>query len=60
MNSDLIYNNDDYLTDEFKDNIIDYIDCIEWDDLENCWIDNLGNCYKTIQDIPKELIDFII
>lgn len=30
------------------------IDTIEWDYLENAWIDNLGNIYKTAKDIPIE------
>lgn len=31
------------------------IDTVEWDDLENCFIDNLGNCYKTITEIQDSV-----
>ena len=27
------------------------IEIVEWDDLENAYVDNLGNCYKTITEI---------
>lgn len=27
---------------------------IEWDYLENAWVDNLGNIYKNSTDIPRE------
>lgn len=31
------------------------IEKIEWDYLENCWIDNLGNSYKSVVDVPEDL-----
>lgn len=31
------------------------IDTVEWDDLENAYIDNLGNCYKTITEIQDSV-----
>jgi len=46
MMNDLIISNNDYLTDE-------EVDTLEWDDLDNSWIDNLGNCYKTLYDVPQ-------
>ena len=43
MRNDKFYCNDECVIEE-----------IEWDDLESVWIDNLGNCYKSLYDI-KEL-----
>lgn len=31
------------------------IDTVEWDDLENAYVDNLGNCYKTITEIQDSV-----
>jgi hypothetical protein len=29
------------------------IEIVEWDDLENAYVDNLGNCYKSITEIES-------
>ncbi len=34
---------------------IEQITEIEYDYLEDTFIDDCGNCYKTLEDIPKEL-----
>jgi hypothetical protein len=29
------------------------VDCIEWDSIESQYIDNCGNMYMSVEDIPK-------
>jgi hypothetical protein len=36
------------------------IDSIAWDWVDNHYIDNLGNCYKTLDDIPSNLLRFVV
>jgi aldehyde:ferredoxin oxidoreductase len=31
------------------------IEIVEWDDLEKAYVDNLGNCYKTITEIQDSV-----
>ena len=37
----------------FAEPVDESLQWIEWDDLENAWIDNLGFCYKSFQDIKE-------
>lgn len=75
MMNDLIISNNDYLRYGLTYPSLkgaeplpqdEEVDTLEWDYLDNRWIDNLGNCYKTLYDVPqfnllfKELKDIII
>ena len=55
MNSNKFENIERFIELYDKVNHLRHIETIEWDDLENGFIDNLGNCYKSITDIPEEL-----
>jgi hypothetical protein len=44
MDNDLVYEPQD-----------ETIEIIEYDFLENAYVDNIGNTYKTLDDIPTEL-----
>lgn len=48
---------EDCLSDEYK--VTEDIDNIEWDYLEDKYIDNQGNIYKTIEDIPENYRQYI-
>ena len=51
MFNDVNYCTDDNLIYEPQDEILEWI---EWDDLENACVDNLGFCYKSFQDIKED------
>ncbi len=54
MNSNKFENIEQYI-EMYQKSLEPQIETVEWDDLEDAFIDNLGNCYKTINDIPEEL-----
>lgn len=54
MNSNKFENIEWYIEQYDKTFHLRNIEVIEWDDLENAYIDNLGNCYQTITDIQEQ------
>jgi len=34
---------------------MDKVQYIAWDWLESRYVDNLGNCYKTLEEIPEDI-----
>lgn len=55
MNSNKFENIERYIEMFEKINTQLTIDTVEWDDLENAYIDNLGNCYKHITEIQDSM-----
>lgn len=39
---------------------VETLETIEWCFLENRYVSNLGDCYKTIEDIPSDFIKYVI
>jgi hypothetical protein len=38
-----------------KSTLMEDIEWIKWNEQEYCWVDNLGNCYMSVIDIPEDL-----
>ena len=54
MNSNKFENIERYI-EMYQKSLEPQIETVEWDDLENAYIDNLGNCYKTITEIQDSV-----